>query len=92
MGTPRGGNLIPSVLRFFGQWLVAMRDSRVLEFYYSGISEAKQCKSLWGSQSKNVIFFNSPGDQLLDKEPEDSGYEIVGRVTFSGIATLIPYP
>ena len=56
-------NLVPRVLRLFGQRLVARRDSGVLEFYYRRISAVKQCKPLRGSQSKNLNFFqilNSP--------------------------------
>ena len=40
-------NLIPRVLRLFGQRLVARRDSGELEFYYHRISAVKQCKPLW---------------------------------------------
>ena len=37
----RNYNLVPRVLRLFGQRLVARRDSAVLEFYYRRISAAK---------------------------------------------------
>ena len=37
-------NLIPRVLRLFGQRLVARRDSGVVAFYYCRISVVKQYK------------------------------------------------
>ena len=59
-------NLVPRVLRLFGQRLVARRDSGELEFYYRRIYAIKQCKPLRGSQSKNLNKFQfprvSPGD------------------------------
>ena len=77
---PAKSNLVPRVLRLFGRLLDTRRDSGVLEFYYWRISAVKQCKPLWGSQSKHLNFFKfpraSPGDQPLAKESEDSGYEI----------------
>ena len=77
----RLANLVPRVLRLFGQRFVARRDSGELEFYYRRISAVKQCKLLQGSQSKYLIFFEfsrvSPGAHPLTKKPEDSGYEIV---------------
>ena len=58
-------NLVPRVLRLFGQRVVARRDSGVLEFYYRRISAVKQCKPLQSSQSQNLNFFEfsrvSPG-------------------------------
>ena len=36
------GNLVPKVLRLFGQRLVARRDSGDIEFYYCRISAVKQ--------------------------------------------------
>ena len=52
----------------------------VLEFCYRKISAVKQWKSLQGSQSNNLIFFEFPrvstGAHPLSKKPEDSGYEI----------------
>ena len=58
----------------------ASRDSGVLEFSYRKISAVKQWKSLQGSQSKNLDFFEFPrvstGAHPLTKKPEDSGYEI----------------
>ena len=78
-----GGNLVPTVLRLFGQQLVARRDSGVQEFYYRRISAVEQCKLLRGSQSKKIFFFEfsrvSPAAHPLSKKPEDSGYEIAGR-------------
>ena len=73
-------NLVPRVLWLFGQRVGASRDSGVLEFCYRKISVVKQWKSLQGSQSKNLIFFELPrvstGAHPLTKKPEDSGYEI----------------
>ena len=73
-------NLVPRVLRLFGQWLVARRDSGDIEFYHRRISAVKQWKPLRNSQSKNLIFFDvpkfSPGAHPVTKKPEDSGYEI----------------
>ena len=77
-------NLIPRVLRLFGQQLVARRDSGVLEFYYRRISAVKQWKPLRSlyraANQKNLNFFQfsrvSPGAYPLTKKPEDSGYEI----------------
>ena len=75
------GNLVPRVLRLFGQRLVARRETGVLEFYYRRICAVKQCKPLQAANQKINFFFEfsrvSPGDQPLAKEPEDSGYEIV---------------
>ena len=72
-------NLVPRVLRFFGQWLVTRRDSGDFEFYYRWISAVKQWKPLRNSQSKNLNFFQvprvSPGAHPLTKTPEDSEYE-----------------
>ena len=75
--------LYPEPLGFFGQQLVARRESGVLVhvFYYHRISTVKQCKPLRDSQStkcNNFFEFSrvSPGNQSLAKEPEDSGYEI----------------
>ena len=76
----RRDNLVPRVLWLFGQRVGASRDSGVLEFSYRKISAVKQWKSLQGSQSKNLIFFEFPrvstGAHPLTKKPEDSGYEI----------------
>ena len=73
-------NLVPRVLWLFGQRMGASRDSGVLEFCYRKISAVKQWKSLQGSQSKNLNFFEFPrvstGAHPLTKKPEDSGYEI----------------
>ena len=73
-------NLVPRVLWLFGQRMGASRDSGVLEFCYRKISAVKQWKSLLGSQSKNLNFFEFPrvstGAHPLTKKPEDSGYEI----------------
>ena len=73
-------NLVPRVLWLFGQRVGASRDSGVLEFSYRKISAVKQWKSLQGSQSKNLDFFEFPrvstGAHPLTKKPEDSGYEI----------------
>ena len=56
-------NLVPRVLRLFGQQLVARRDSE----------DSKQVIFLdWLPQFPRV----SPGDRPLEKEPEDSEYEI----------------
>ena len=77
---PVGRNLVPRVLWLFGQRVGASRDSGVLEFSYRKISAVKQWKSLQGSQSKNLDFFEFPrvstGAHPLTKKPEDSGYEI----------------
>ena len=74
-------NLVPRVLRLFGQRLVTRRDSGELEFYYHRISPVKQWKPLKSSQSKHLNFCGvprvSPGAHPLTKKPEDSGYEIV---------------
>ena len=74
-------NLVHRVLWLFGQRMGASRDSGVLEFCYRNISAVKQWKSLQGSQSKNLNFFEFPrvstGAHPLTKKPEDSGYEIV---------------
>ena len=73
-------NLVPRVLWLFGQRVGASRDSGVLEFCYRKISAVKQWKSLQGSQSKNLNFFEFPrvstGAHPLTKKPEDSEYEI----------------
>ena len=73
-------NLVPRVLWLFGQRMGASSDSGVLEFSYRKISAVKQWKSLQGSQSKNLNFFEFPrvstGAHPLTKNPEDSGYEI----------------
>ena len=76
----KGPNLVPRVLRLFGQRLVARRDSGVLEFYYRRIPAVKQCKPLWGSQSKHLHYFFQILQSLslcppLTKKPEDSGYK-----------------
>ena len=80
-------NLVPRVLWLFGQRMGASRDSGVLEFCYRKISAVKQWKSLQGSQSKNLNFFEFPrvsaGAHPLTKKPEDSGYEIAGVLEFS---------
>ena len=74
--------LVPRVLWLFGQRIGASRDSGVLEFCYRKISAVKQWKSLQGSQSKNLNFFEFPrvstGAYPLTKKPKDSGYEIGG--------------
>ena len=57
---PAKSNLVPRVLRLFGRLLDTRRDSGVLEFYYWRISAVKQCKPLWGSQSKHLNFSNFP--------------------------------
>ena len=76
----RASNLVPRVLWLFGQRVGANRDSGVLEFSYRKISAVKQWKSLQGSQSKNLDFFEFPrvstGAHPLTKKPEDSGHEI----------------
>ena len=81
---PPSGNLVPRVLWLFGQRIGASRDSGVLGFCYRKISAVKQWKSLQGSQSKNLNFFEFPrvstGAHPLSKKPEDSGYEIGRRV------------
>ena len=63
----------------FGHQVGAWRDSGALEFCYHRISAVKQCKLLWGSQSKHLNFFEfssvSPDAHLLTKKAEDSGYE-----------------
>ena len=73
-------NLVPRVLWLFGQRVGASRDSGVLEFSFRKISAVKQWKSMQGSQSKNLDFFEfssvSAGAHPLTKKPEDSGYEI----------------
>ena len=83
-------SLTQSVHWLFGQWVGTRRDSGVLEFCYRRISAVKQCKPLWGSQSKKFYFFEfprvSPCDPLT-KEPEDSGYEI-GRYFAKTITTV----
>ena len=70
----------------------ASRDSGVLEFSYRKISAVKQWKSLQGSQSKNLDFFEFPrvsiGAHPLTKKPEDSGYEIVQSVDENVISEL----
>ena len=70
----------PESSGFFGQRVGASRDSGVLEFSFRKISAVKQWKSLQGSQSKNLDFFEFPrvstGAHPLTKKPEDSGYEI----------------
>ena len=72
-------NLVPRVLRLFGQWLVSRRDSGELEFYHRRISAVKVA-SRYGAANQKIQFFSnspvSPGDQPLPKEREDSGYEI----------------
>ena len=66
-------NLVPRVLWLFGQRVGASRDSGVLEFSYRKISAVKQWKSLQGSQSKNLDFFEFPrvstGAHPLTKKP-----------------------
>ena len=61
-------------------WAPVETLARVLEFCYRKISAVKQWKSLQGSQSKNLNFFEFPrvstGAHPLTKKPEDSGYEI----------------
>ena len=47
-------NLVPRVLRFFGQRLVVRRDTGELQFYYRRIPAVKQCNPLRSSQSKNL--------------------------------------
>ena len=68
----------PESSGFFGQRVGASRDSGGS---YRKISAVKQWKSLQGSQSKKLIFFEfsrvSTGVHSLTKKPEDSGYEIV---------------
>ena len=64
-------------------------DSGVLEFSYRKISAVKQWKSLQGSQSNNLDFFEFPrvstGAHPLTKKPEDSGYEIALEVDFHSL-------
>ena len=61
-----------------------------LGFCYRKISNSavKQWKSLQGSQSKNLHFFEFPrvstGAHPLTKKPEDSGFEIDGLVDGDG--------
>ena len=56
-------NLVPTVLRLFGQRMVARRDSGVLEFYYRRIPVVKQWKPLRSlytcttANQENLIFF-----------------------------------
>ena len=57
-------SLVPRVLRLFGQWVGTRRDSGVLEFCYRRISAVKQCKLLQDSQSKSLIFSDSPESLL----------------------------
>ena len=59
------------VLRLFGQQLVTRRDSGEMEFYFHRISAVKQ---LLQAVTGQPFFSASPGDQMLAKEPEDSGY------------------
>ena len=65
-------------------WLSA-ETLRYWNFITAGFSAVKQCKPLQGTQSKNFNFFElarvSPCDQLLVKEPDDSGYEIASTPT-----------
>ena len=73
-------NLVPRVLRLFGQRLVARRDSGELEFYYRRISAANNASPFRSSQSKISKKYQfprvSPADQPWAKEPKDSGYEV----------------
>ena len=78
-------NLVPRVLRLFGQRVGARRDSGVLELYYRSrdfcgkIMEAVT-ELVQSSQLKNLIFFLfsrvCPGAYPMTKKHEDSGYEI----------------
>ena len=61
-------NLVPRVLRLFGQRLVARRDICIRTCI---VLLQKSCDS-----TKFQFPRVSPGDQPLAKEPEDSGYEI----------------
>ena len=78
-------NLIPRVPRLFGQWVGARRDSgefeKNLNFLIGCSGLAPQQLPLFYLRNPAVIKFQyprvSPGKQLLAKEPEDSGYEIV---------------
>ena len=86
-------NLVPRVLRLFGQWLVIRRDSGNFKFYNRRISVVKQWKPLQNSQSKNLNFFEvprvSPSTHPLTKKPEDSGYEI-GSLTVNFPGVMVP--
>ena len=66
-------NVIPRVLRLFGQQLVTRRD---LTFLIGSLLTA--CIVLLQKSCGNKIPVPrvSPGNQSLAKEPEDSGYEI----------------
>ena len=61
-------NLVPRVLRLFGQQLVARRDSGVLEFHYRTISAVKHwepLRSLYrAANQKNYFFSNSFSSRL----------------------------
>ena len=74
-------NLLPRVLRLFGQRLVARRDSGELEFYYRRISAVKQCKPLRSSHKKIEFFFKfsrvSPGDPPLTKSLRTLGTRLI---------------
>ena len=74
-------NLVPIVLRLYGQRLVPRRLTlRNCNFFHGRISVIKQCKPLRDIQSKIIYFFEfsrAPHwDQPLAKEPEDSVYKI----------------
>ena len=73
---PSSFNLVSRILRLFGQWLIARRDSGVLEFYYRRISAVKRYKKLRGSKSKKLFFFrilqSLSWRPIAGQRPEDS--------------------
>ena len=84
-------NLVPRVLKLFGQRLVARRHSGELEFYYRRISAVKQWKplrSLYRAANQKFQFSRvSPGAYPLTKKPGDSGYEIAS--VFVGVTSAL---
>ena len=54
------GNLVPRVVRLFGQRVDAGRDSGELEFYYRRISAVKQSKPFTGQPIKKIKIFRVP--------------------------------
>lgn len=77
--------LMPRVLRFFGQWLITRKNSRIMEFLLLQIVGFKStfplnaCRTNSQSNLKCIFPYPRvfPGDCLLTKEAMDSGYEIV---------------
>ena len=73
-------NLVPRVLRLFGQWMGARKDSGELEFNLNFLIGCPVTVCIVFPQkscgNKLPVPRVSPGAHPLTKKPEDSGYEI----------------